>query len=260
MTMTRRFLMFFVFALVSVAMPARAEEYVKPNAENILDTLVRFGAIDLSNDTLLDAYAQILACDLFKDFYKDEFKWQKARPVIREQVRKSVSTFPTGFRYETVLQLGRYDFAKKVYPFVEKSQRIGINVFTVDRDINRVCQYGGKDNVAAILPKRFKIVLDKPFNIIDLPLAPSEGKALAERMDRDGNKEHSIFARINLRIMFVAPIDFSKRSSEGTNFAVRTQVTQAGLDSESVVLDARLDSVEYFEDENFTRLIYRYRP
>ncbi|MDD3182036.1 MAG: DUF4852 domain-containing protein [Alphaproteobacteria bacterium] len=239
---------------------SHADEYVKPNSERILESLVRFGALDLSNDQILDAFAQIKACDIYQEFYKDEFKWQKIRPVIREQVKKDIGTYPTAYRYETMLKLGRYDFEKKLYPFDESAQRFNINVFPINRDALNTCRFVSIHNAAGILPTSFKFVLDSLINIVSLPLDAEEGKAVVRRMDEDGNTDHFVYARFNIRVVFIAPVDFTVDEGKGKKtLSVRSQVTQSAR-SGAIVLDSRLDSIEYYEDENFTRMIYKYRP
>lgn len=242
-----------------VVTPARAEEYVVPSLENVFKSLVRFGAVDLSDDYILDAYAQVMICDIYNKYYKDEFKWRTVRPIIREQVGKDLATYPTGFRYKTSLRLGRYDFEKKFYPFDEASQRQNINVFPISRDLAEICPRP----ISSVMPSNYKLVLDKMTNVTGLPLEPEEAKQLAERMERAGNKDRLVYARFNIRVLFIAPIDFAatKKNENGENNkpSLRAQVTQT-KNADATVLDSRLDSVEYFEDEACTKPIYTYRP
>lgn len=239
----------------------RADEYVKPSTETILNALVRSGALDLTQDDIIDAYTQVMACDIYIGYYKDEFKWQKIRPLIREQVQKDLATYPTGFRYETVLQLGRYDFKQKTYPFDVESQRGNFNVFSMDRDFSSKCKVTTMKNSASILPTTFKFMLDNPVSITGLPLDQKEGAALFDRMEKDGNKLHIVYARFNVRVTFIAQLDFSKRQAKAPTkkMDLRSQVMQP-VSSSGIKIDTRLDSIEYFEDENMTRLIYTFRP
>lgn len=256
----------FPFALIVAVLlscasgsPARADAYVKPSTETLLNTLVRFGAIDLMQDKVLDAYTQVMDCDVYLKYFSDEFKWQKVRPVVRDHVKNEIATYPTGFRYETKVQLGRYDFKKKIYPFTEKAQRFNINAFSIDRHFSEKCRVVTLYDSAKIIPTSYKFVLASPINIDGLPLDEKDGNALFNRMEKDGNVDHMVYARINLRVTFIAPIDFKEDLSEKEKFALRSKVLQSATGG-AIRIDSRLDSIEYYEDEAMTRLVYLYRP
>jgi hypothetical protein len=240
--------------------PACADEYVKPSLETAAKAMVRFGAVDLSDNKVLDTFARIIACDIYAEHFKDEFRWEKIRPIIREHIRQDIPHYPTKFRYETVLKLGRYDFNKKMYPFEEKSQRSKINLFPFRIDNKDVC--GGP---LEAIPTAYSLVLDKGVDIDGIPLEEKEAKELVIRMEQDKNNTHLVFIRFNIRVMFIASLGIiegvSKDSSNPNVLAVKTaQVTQKNDSGKGMVFDAKLESVEYFEDEKFTRLIYKYRP
>src|SRR5262249_19708156 len=123
---------FILLILVLCALPAQAEDYAKPSWPNIVRTLVRFKAININDDKLLNDYAMITECDLYKAFYADDFKWNKVLEAIRDSVRQKVATFPTAYQYTAELQLDRYDFKRKEFAFGEK---------TTLRNINAVVMY-----------------------------------------------------------------------------------------------------------------------
>lgn len=236
---------------------ARAEEYVKPSLDTAVKAMVRFGAIDLADNKVLDTFARVIACDLYSEHFKDEFRWEQIRPIIREHVRLEIPKYPTKFRYETVLKLGRYDFNKKLYPFVEDSQRRNINLFPFKIEKEDVC--GSR---LEAIPEAYSLVLDKGVDIVGIPLEEKDAKELIRRMEADQNSTHLVFIRFNIRVMFIASLGISQPEAENPNVLsiVTAQVTQKDIQAKGMVFDAKLESVEYFEDDKFTKLIYKYRP
>src|SRR6185503_12208850 len=104
-----------------VALPARAGTYTTITFSNLVKTMVRFNALSLKDDDLLEEYAMITDCDLFKYFYPDDFKWNQVKAAIRESVNMNVATFPTEYQYDTKVQLARYDFRLKSFRFSDRA-------------------------------------------------------------------------------------------------------------------------------------------
>lgn len=236
-----------------LALPVQADDYIKPSFDNLLKTLVRFSALDLRIDPLLDEYAMVTDCGLYKNFYSDDFKWNQVRAAIRDSVRLNIATFPMSYQYDTNLQLGRYDFQQSLYKFTDKSTVDNVNAFMIYSIEEPNC--GGRP--IKYLPSTFHAVLDVPVTIPGLPLAESDGRALLHEMEKDGNKDHIVYTRFNLNIVYVEPL---RKVSIGENAAVRYSQSNTPASSHSVRLDTRLDSVDFFEDPAMTKLIYSYRP
>ena len=70
----------FIFCLFFAA-SAHAEDYAKITLQNFLQTLVRFNAIDVNDDVLLDDYALVTDCDLIENFYENDFRWESGAPA-----------------------------------------------------------------------------------------------------------------------------------------------------------------------------------
>src|ERR1700685_2832792 len=106
--------------LLCLAAPARAEDYIAPTWPDLLHTMIRFNALDLSQDNrLLDEYAAITDCDIYQYYSRDDFKWNQMRTTIRKSIEMSRSTFPSRYYFDVKVQLGRYDFADKLYRFAD---------------------------------------------------------------------------------------------------------------------------------------------
>ncbi len=242
---------------------AAAQEFVKPSFDNIVKTLIRMGAIDSERDDVIDLFARVTRCQQYSDSFKDDFVWEKKRHAMREEIRANISMYPVGYAYETVIKLGRYDFDRRLYPFVgEAGQDINVNAFSMTVSDKNFCFQDRID----WLPSLYRLVLDKPVKMDGLYLNEEDGKTLLQRLDAAGNLAHVLFLRVNIRLVFVAALAYGDESSGHQAGAMRREKDKQRAavlqkrDVGRIQLDGRLDSIEYFEDEARTKLIYVYRP
>ncbi|MDD3287715.1 MAG: DUF4852 domain-containing protein [Alphaproteobacteria bacterium] len=252
-----------LFALIALFMcaasPARAEDFVAPTLENITNTIIRYGAININKDDVIDNYGILMECKIFEYFYNDDFKWQKARAALREKIRQDVATFPTSYAYDAELQLDRYDFKNKQYKFTEKTTIKNVNSFSLKFKGGIVC--GNKRN--NVLPEEFRIVLDRPIYVSGLPLGNKEAEAFLKRMKDSQNNDRIVYARFNLRVTYVAPLYPVEGGNQSEKkYAQKNKGETSGskdVSDYTARLDARLDSVNFYEDKERTRLIYSYK-
>ncbi len=248
--MIARFALFLVCLML--ALPAYADDYAAAQIDNIAKTLVRFGALDISDDALLDEYAMVTDCDLYKRFYGNDFQWNKVRGLIRNSIQMNIASFPISYHYDARLQLDRYDFAQKTFMFTALTTIHNINTFVIYHREDAGC---GQAKVQ-FLPTTYRSVMDTPLTIPGIPLAEADAQAMLKQMDADKNDDRIVFTRFNLRIIYVDPL---RKASLGDN--APPQYMQAGhATSHGMRFDARLDSVDFYEDPAMKRLIYSYRP
>lgn len=260
MTKTHRFLIpgFVVACLLAFVPPAAAQEdYVKPSLSNLVKTLVRFGALDIRKDKVIDTFGRITECKIFKDHYRDDFRWQKVRAALRESIKENIATYPVGYAYDAPLQLDRYDFKTGQYRFTKKTAQANANVFTIDAKAEDFCVDLGYTG----LPYSYKFILDNPVKLEGLPISAEEGNVLLQRMVKSENVNRIVYARFNIRVVYVDPM--KGEEIEGRDFSAKTpyapMVAQDAM-ADGAKMDSRLDSIEYFEDQERTKLIYRYVP
>lgn len=242
------FLIVLSFACVS---SARADDFAIPKYENMVNTLIRYGALNIKNNEVLDEYSIMTECKLYQHFYDDEFKWQKFREAMRQKLDQDVKTFPTGYRYDTKLHLDRYSFEDRLYRFSNKSMADGFGSFLL-----RV-KYNADPTCAAALkvmfPFAYRIVLARPLYLAGLPFTESEARGLMDRLNEAGNKDRTIYVRFNFRIVYIAPVAKNKARM------VYEQLDTEKKSNAEIRMDARLDSVNFYEDEARTKLLYVYR-
>jgi hypothetical protein len=252
--MLLRFIFLIICALPFVATPACAAEYADATWQNLTRALVRFNAINLSDQQIVDEYAIITECDLYTAFYRDDFKWNKVRQAVRESVKNNVATFPMSFHYDVKLQLDHYDFDQKIFRFAEKSRMLNINTFTLLDVQGNDC---GTTDVK-LMPRVFRAVLAAPLYLDGLPLGENDGQALLKQMKAEYNINRYIYARFNLSVVYV---EMLRKSTFKSGFDTITRLQQSGTPlPQTVRLDIRLDSIDFYQDTHLAHLIFHYQP
>ena len=85
-------------------------------------------------------------------------------------------------------------------------------------------------------------------------MAENDAKALLQRIEDSGNKNRVIYIRFKMTVVHIEPLH---KSGDST----KTKYVQDGVSNErGMRLDARLDSVEFYEDAAMTKLIYSHTP
>lgn len=239
-----------LLVLLSGVPSVRAEEYSAPTFENILKALVRFGALNIRNDQVIDNYAIVTECRLYRKFFRDDFKWQEIREAMRKAIKQDVGIYPTGLYYNAKLQLDRYDFKSGMYKFTDRSRINGVDYFTFTTSRDNYC--GGLR--AELLPGDYRVVLDQPIIMGGIPMSEEDGKMLLARMEESKNAR-VIYARFNFRIVFVEKL-LEERDKNGKKLVALAQSPRRRY----IRLDANLGSIDFFEDEEHHKPIYSYRP
>jgi hypothetical protein len=226
-----------VFSLLLAlgASPALAGDYVQASWPNVLRTMVRFNALDLEDQAIIDEYAIVTECDLYRAFFHDDFKWNQVRQAVRKSVEQNMATFPSTYSYEVKLQLDRYDFDTQLYKFTDKSAIRNVNAFMIYSVEGIPC--GSTD--VKIMPRNYRAVLASPVYLDGIPLPEKDAKTLLKMMTENKNLDRIVYAKFNLRIVYVEPM---RRTTKRIGLEVRNIYGQSSVDRPGLLrLDARLE-------------------
>lgn len=226
-------------------------DFVKMTPHNLVDTLIRFGVIDIRADDVIDDYAKLNECDLFFKFYDNDFKWNNFRKALRQSIRQRIQFFPIAYYYDAQMQLGRYDFQDKTFYFTEKSVPSNVNLFSLQL-IDTACDQFG----FSALPIWYGLVLDEPLTIRGLAMPEVEAKAFLERLFAAGNEDRIVYARFNIRVTQV-PYVGRQKLEQGKTLG---PLQQEGSGERQIKIGGRIESVDFFEDSEHKKLIYTYEP
>ncbi len=182
-----------------LARPASAEDYIDPTELSVLQTLLRFGAIDINNDVAMDDYAKIAECDLYSTFHSDDFKWRKVREGLRSKIRDEALSYPANYTIKGTINLDRYDFNTKTFKIAADAPIMGVNALHL---IDYGDQYCGTR--LKILPANYTAALDNRVNIPGFVMSESDAQALLQRLTESKNIKREIIAKFNIRIALYA--------------------------------------------------------
>jgi hypothetical protein len=246
--MIRRLLL--ILVLLAIVSPAEAAIYYKPTWDNLLKAMVRYGALDLSDNKILDEFAIVTECDLYQAFHENDFKWNNVRDSIRQSVQMNLSNFPANFAYQDKVALGEYDFQNQIFRMSDHNPLQKVNAFFLFRTDEATC----KDTQLHYVPPAFRAILDESVTLPGLPLTPRVADALLHRMDANNNKERIIYVRFNLHINYIGKVE--PDTEPGTTIYVQ-HGGRAGI---PILMNSQIDTIDFFEDERYSKLIWSYQP
>ncbi len=241
-----RFASFALIALLLFSSGAGAQQYIQPTWPDLARTLIRLNAMDIKDQLVLDEFGIVTECDLYDTFYHDDFKWNKVRIAMRKSIRQNIAAYPTRYRHDIEMQLDRYDFSTRTFMFREKSKVHNDNVIQLYTVPLGTCHMEDIQNI----PLNFVAVLHPPLFLEGIPLPEADAKNLVMRMERDKNFDRIIYASYNLKIVYIEPLR-KKRLEQGV-FRYRQEDQKFTV----IKVDATIESIDFYEDPKYKRLIY----
>lgn len=233
----------------------KPDDFIKPTWTDLLHTMVRFNAFDLNDDDLLDSYLAVTDCDLYQYYYKDDFKWNQIRKSARQSAEMNETKYPVFYHFDTELQLDRYDFDNKMYRLTDKSTIRNVNLFRIYSVTGSPCG----EMPSQYMPKNFQASSDTVLNLSGLPLAPADAQALLHQMQQDKNSDRIIHMRINMTVTYISRVH-KEVLGAGTNGKRITYFQLKDVDPKMVRMDVHINSVNFYEDPQETKLIYSFNP
>lgn len=237
---------------LSLGLPHRAvaDDYVAPTETALVQTLLRFGALDINNDVIIDDYAKIVECDLYSTFKQDDFKWNKIREGLRNKIRSEAVTYPVNFHVKGYISLDRYDFNTRTFRISPTAPLIGVNAFRMMDSNGSYC-----GAIVKAIPTSYIASLEGRISIPGFIMSEGDAQSLLARLNRSGNMKRQIVAKSNLKIT-----NIPKVSIDFANINAWYDTTSYVGKRRQLIMDAKLDSVEFFEDQEMRRRIFVYRP
>ena len=233
------------FSLPAYAAP---DPYIEGEWPDFLHTLIRFNALDLNDDRLVDEYAAITECDLYKFYYSDDFRWNQVRNAMRQSTEMKIANYPGRYKYVVRLQLDRYDFKEKIFKFATKSIIHNVNSFMLFQVDVPVCNIGR----VKYIPTSYRAVADTRLTMDGLPLEPAVAESLLQNMNADGNTDRIVWMRIDMTVAFVDKLHKSITDAGMANEYVRYSQTD-DPDNRIVRMDVRLDKVSSSKTRKWQR-------
>lgn len=175
--------------LVLFSAPAMAQDDAQYIYEPItIEKLSQFywtiNKMDINNDLQIDNFLRVNECDIYNDYYHNEFEWKRVRESGRTFIGQHKPSFPTRFEFMQPIRLTDYDFKTGKFGILKGYQVNGVRRFEVyAQDTNaNVC--GNKDELPDY-QRGLAIELNRPVVLTELAVEPKTAEQfIASKTDK----------------------------------------------------------------------------
>lgn len=145
--------------------------YEKPTMQKLSQMYWGISHNDINRDEHIDNFMMINECDIYKDYFHNEFEWRDVREASRAFIQANRKTFPLRFEFVQPLKLGEYDISKKRFDILPDYKILGIRRFEMLPPGYRDEICGNSWNIEGY-PRGLVIELSRPFMLSYLTVEP----------------------------------------------------------------------------------------
>ena len=198
------------------------ESYTEANFRDLAQTLVLMDGVSVESPKVMEEYAQMNYCGIYKEKFQDDFEWSQFRKLVLQQVQSKKEYYRNQYQISGVIFLGRYNFDTQDFPFVKDSALVNVGSLELHKfkrmsmetiALRSLC---GGTTTAKVFPDHYVFELNHPLTFDRLKLPMEEAKQLLERMERMENKDRRLYVRFRMRIISVFPIAPENLSASST--------------------------------------------
>lgn len=148
--------------------------YENPTLPKLSQMYWRLNKFKMEDDWAVDNFMRINECQIYKDYYHNEFEWRDVRRVGVKFIEDNMNEFPLRFEFIQPLSLAEYDFKRKGFSVVEEHIIDNTRIFEVSStDLYKdVC---GTEAIIEGYPRVLRVELSRPLNFDFVPM--EEGRA-----------------------------------------------------------------------------------
>ncbi len=148
--------------------------YERPTMTKLSQLYWTLGKLDLNEDPNVDFFLMINECDIYKDYFHNEFEWKTVRDATRKFISDNRNKFSLRFEVMQQLNLGEYHLETERFDIVPEAQIKNtrrFEVFANDYDVP-ICNYDIGGNVRPIpgYPRGLLVELTRPIMLTSLPV------------------------------------------------------------------------------------------
>lgn len=215
------------------------EAYAVPTYKEISQTLLMLGGVDVNDPKVMEDYAKMVYCGLYKEKFKNDFEWNKVRGLIASRALEKKEMFRTHYEIRGTMKLDRYNFEGQYFPFTKDTEvvNVGSMVLTEREDLIPFC---GVTNPSKRFPVMTFLDLNQPLNLTSLKMPMDEAEKFLTKLADLNVKDRIIYVRFRFKIMEVTEVTKA--------FYPQDEFTQARF-------LARMNQIDFFFDRDLTKWI-----
>jgi hypothetical protein len=155
--------------------------YIETTFPNLVNAYWAVAKFDIDDDKAIDDYMMITNCDIYKQYFNNDFEWDKVRTAARQYLTTNAAKLPTRFEAMLPIQLDKYDPKSQQFKIRDKYQQhnlVRIDVIT-NVEGEAVCDY--KETIP-LYPKNIVVLLNRPFSVKAFPVNPEVAELYLKEM------------------------------------------------------------------------------
>ncbi|MBX2833475.1 MAG: DUF4852 domain-containing protein [Micavibrio sp.] len=175
------------FSLLALASTALAQEdesyllYEKPVMTTLSQMYWALDKLSLQDDVAVDNFMFINECNLFLEYYHNEFEWKSIRKSTRKYIQNNKSMFPVRFEIEQPLEMADYDFDTETFEIKDEFKIDNIKLFEVQTPEYQkdVCNMSGHRELKDY-PRGLVVEFAKPLTLTNIKMSPEDARQYIE--------------------------------------------------------------------------------
>jgi hypothetical protein len=165
--------------------------YMEPKIQNLSKLYWSLGMFNLEDPAAINNYLMINECQIYNDFYHNDFEWRKISEETRRYIKKNRPSFPRRFYFTRYIELGRYNFDTEAFFVVSDEVREGSRRYEMRyaTTLHEVCGYSG---AIPGYPKNMNITLSRPFRMkyVPVPKGRAQDYIIRTRYNYENKTQH----------------------------------------------------------------------
>lgn len=137
-------------------------EYATPNMQNLSKLYWRLGVFNPSDNKIIDNYLIINECEVYRNFFSDDFEWANVRKATRDMLKDKSPAFTNQFKILVPIDLGRYDTERGGFDIVNRTAFVNSRRVQVTGSGSAFMECGQNNDLAGY-PSNVVMILNKPF-------------------------------------------------------------------------------------------------
>lgn len=212
------------------------EAYALPTFKELTQTTILLGGLDINDPKIADEYAKLSYCDLYKNNYKNDFQWNNIKQQIVSRVLEKKEMYRLQYEIHGSVRLGRYDFERQFFPFVENSKLVNVGSMVILESSSYTKYCDGLE--IGLFPKTMFVILNQPLTLDSIKMPMDEAEKFLAKLEDMKIFNRTLYVRFRFKIIDVSRV-VASREKEDKN--VRTDFR------------GKLSTIDFYYDREMTK-------
>lgn len=229
--------------------------YERPTLQKFSQLFWALSKMDLNKNQDVDFFLMINECDIYKDYFHNEFEWQTIRQSSKDFLSQNRATFPLRYEIMQPLKLGEYNTKTEKFDIlsdfqIKNARRFEIMATNYTEDI---CNYGDRPGAEIPgYPRGLLIELTRPIMMTALPVDPVTARAFIEN-------EVKAFKNLQAQYQNMTNLYLARDAylvMKVKFFAYRDQIQSRDSGYQLAEVLGILEGIEVYADRKKKKLLY----